>query len=89
MTDRKSSRQGHYVPETKTAVTVHNVPDGQVKVQQHVNDGEWLMVELGRARYTKRFNLRRSEASELVDRLAELGIEKTPGDESGPGSSLA
>jgi len=44
------------------------VPAGQIVVTPH--EGGWFLIQIGRARYTKRFNLSRAEASELVDRLA-------------------
>lgn len=50
-------------------VAKHNLPPGAVTVQR-VRDG-WLLVEVGRGRYVKRFNLRDSEAIELVMKLSE------------------
>jgi hypothetical protein len=47
-----------------------DVPDGQVVVQEHDKDG-WLLVEIGRGRYVKRFNLRDTEARQLVALLTK------------------
>ena len=52
----------------KTEMT-HDVPDGQVEITRH-SEGEWFLVQIGRSAYTKRFNLRRSEAEQLIERLS-------------------
>ena len=52
-----------------TAARMGNtVPPGIVQVEPH-GDG-WLLVSIGRARYTKRFNLSSSEAVQLIEALA-------------------
>lgn len=46
------------------ALAARTVPTGQVEVAP-LGDG-WYHVAIGRARVTKRFNLSRAEAAELV-----------------------
>jgi hypothetical protein len=48
------------------------VPTGQLKVTPLRADASWLLIEIGRGRYTKRFNLSREEATLLLDELAEV-----------------
>lgn len=43
------------------------LPDGVVMVTK-IKPG-WLLVQIGRARYTKRFNLTFGEAAQLMDLL--------------------
>lgn len=43
--------------------------EGVIKVTR-IKPG-WLLVEIGRTRYTKRFNLRYSEAAQLRDLFEE------------------
>jgi hypothetical protein len=50
-----------------------DVPDGQVVVLE-IGDG-WYQVQIGRARRVKRFNLRDTEARQLVALLTKrLGL---------------
>jgi hypothetical protein len=44
---------------------------GTVSVERQ-KDG-WLLVLINRGRYVKRFNLRDSEAAQLVEHLARIG----------------
>ena len=46
------------------------LPQGVVTVEPH-GDG-WYLVSIGRARYTKRFNLSAAEAAQLLDHLASV-----------------
>jgi hypothetical protein len=44
---------------------------GELKVSEH-KDGTWLLVEIGRGRYTKRFNVSRTEAGELLREIERV-----------------
>lgn len=46
------------------------LPEGQVLVGRL--DSEWYMIQIGRARKVKRFNIRDSEARQLIEQLKEL-----------------
>ena len=48
----------------------HELSAGEIMVQR--TKPGWLLVEIGRGRYTKRFNLRDGEATELVMKLSEM-----------------
>lgn len=45
------------------------VADGIVTAER---SGEWIYVQIGRSRYVKRFNLRDSEARQLIELLTSL-----------------
>lgn len=46
-----------------------DLPPGQVDVSPHGQG--WLLIQIGRGRYTKRFNISVGEAAELVRALEE------------------
>ncbi len=46
------------------------VPAGQIEIADIGKD--WLQVAIGRAKWTKRFNLSRAEAAELARVLADV-----------------
>ena len=46
-----------------------DIPTGQVEITPH-KGGEWFLVQIGRGRYTKRFNISRAEAEQLLSELA-------------------
>lgn len=50
-------------------ITPHNLQPGELLVTPH---GEgWFLVEIGRGRYVKRFNISHAEAVLLAERLEE------------------
>lgn len=53
------------------------LPDGAVRVTSNPDryGYPWYLIELGRARYVKRFNLSPTEAAQVVAALRELGVE--------------
>ena len=57
--------------DSNRALKTTNLPDGTVKITPH-HDPDWLLVEIGRARYVKRFNLHVSEAQQLLDQLSDI-----------------
>lgn len=48
------------------------LPEGQITITPH-RDG-WYLVQIGRARKTKRFNLTAADAAELVRVIRDSGI---------------
>jgi hypothetical protein len=54
------------VPKTQLSL----LSNGDVHVQRHGKG--WILAEIGRGKYVKRFNLREEEAMELVRQLVEL-----------------
>jgi hypothetical protein len=53
-----------------TGITTSELPRGEVKLTPHKEAG-WFLVEVGRGRYVKRFNLSRGEAEQLGRLLAD------------------
>ena len=48
---------------------------GEVKVQRHseaMGGKTWYLIEIGRSRYTKRFNVSEDEAAQIVAQLATV-----------------
>lgn len=53
------------------------IKPGEVRVEELVDKRgqRWLMVAIGRTRYSKRFNLRPDEAARLVELLVKHGSD--------------
>jgi hypothetical protein len=58
-----------------TVEKTSEVQPGEVKVQFHpevVGGKRWYLIEIGRSRYVKRFNVSEDEAAQIVAQLARL-----------------
>lgn len=51
-------------------VETADVPTGQVRVDPHGSG--WYLIQIGRGRYTKRFNLSDAEIRQLIDKFADV-----------------